>query len=83
MTVLLLRFCVQDYSPLVFHYIRKHFHVDDSDYLLSLGGAYEYIEFISNSKSGQFFFYSHDGEHLQLPVGPCWHPRFSSGFISP
>ena len=52
---------MQDYSPLVFHYIRKHFHVDDSDYLTSLGGAYEYMEFISNSKSGQFFFYSHDG----------------------
>lgn len=60
--------CLQDYSPLVFHFIRKHFNVDDEDYLQSLGGAYAYIEFISNSKSGQFFFYSHDGALLTMPV---------------
>lgn len=27
-------------------------------------GDYNYIEFISNSKSGQFFFYSHDGKFM-------------------
>jgi 1-phosphatidylinositol-4-phosphate 5-kinase len=27
-------------------------------------GNYNYIEFISNSKSGQFFFYSHDGKYM-------------------
>jgi 1-phosphatidylinositol-4-phosphate 5-kinase len=27
-------------------------------------GNYNYVEFISNSKSGQFFFYSHDGRYL-------------------
>ncbi len=52
----------------MFHFIRKHFNVDDEDYLQSLGGAYAYIEFISNSKSGQFFFYSHDGALLTMPV---------------
>lgn len=25
-------------------------------------GGFNYIEFMSNSKSGSFFFYSHDGE---------------------
>ena len=30
--------------------------------MASLGGAYEFIEFKSNSKSGAFFFYSRDGE---------------------
>lgn len=27
-------------------------------------GDYNYLEFISNSKSGQFFFYSHDGKYM-------------------
>ena len=27
-------------------------------------GDYNFIEFISNSKSGQFFFYSHDGHYM-------------------
>jgi hypothetical protein len=27
-------------------------------------GDYNYVEFISNSKSGQFFFYSHDGRYM-------------------
>lgn len=29
--------------------------------MLSVSGNYNYLEFMSNSKSGQFFFYSHDG----------------------
>ena len=27
-------------------------------------GNYNYLEFISNSKGGQFFFYSHDGRYM-------------------
>lgn len=27
-------------------------------------GDFNYIEFIANSKSGQFFFYSHDGKYM-------------------
>lgn len=27
-------------------------------------GSCNFIEFISNSKSGQFFFYSHDGKRM-------------------
>ena len=30
-------------------------------YMRSIAGDFNYIEFIANSKSGQFFFYSHDG----------------------
>ena len=37
-----------------------------AQYMASLGGAYSFIEFNSNSKSGAFFFYSHDGELIQL-----------------
>jgi 1-phosphatidylinositol-4-phosphate 5-kinase len=32
--------------------------------MLSVCGNYNYLEFISNSKSGQFFFYSHDGKYM-------------------
>jgi hypothetical protein len=32
--------------------------------LCDLIGDYNYLEFISNSKSGQFFFYSHDGKYM-------------------
>jgi 1-phosphatidylinositol-4-phosphate 5-kinase len=32
--------------------------------LSPLTGNYNYLEFISNSKSGQFFFYSHDGGYM-------------------
>ena len=32
--------------------------------MMSLCGDFNFIEFISNSKSGQFFFYSHDGRFM-------------------
>lgn len=44
--------------------------------MLSVCGNYNYLEFISNSKSGQFFFYSHDGKgsagySCDLSLPPC------------
>jgi hypothetical protein len=57
-------FKFKDYAPNVFHHLRQRFAIDQQDYLNSLGGAYEYIEFNSNSKSGSFFFYSHDGKYM-------------------
>eukprot|EP01138_Halocafeteria_seosinensis_P000557 gb/GECG01000572.1/.p1 GENE.gb/GECG01000572.1/~~gb/GECG01000572.1/.p1 ORF type:complete len:588 (+),score=51.98 gb/GECG01000572.1/:1-1764(+) len=57
-------FKMKDYAPKVFHYLRERFGIDRTDYLASLGGAYQYIEFQSNSKSGQFFFFSHDGKFM-------------------
>lgn len=57
-------FKFKDYGPKVFHHLRQRFAIDQHHYLNSLGGAYEYIEFNSNSKSGSFFFYSHDGKFM-------------------
>lgn len=54
-------FKFKDYAPRAFHALRERFGIDQGEYLRSLGGAYEYVEFNSNSKSGSFFFYSHDG----------------------
>lgn len=57
-------FKFKDYSPRVFRNIRRHFGIDESDYMLSLAGDFNFIEFIANSHSGQFFFYSHDGKYM-------------------
>jgi len=57
-------FKFKTYAPLVFSRIRDFFGVDSVSYMLSVCGNYNYLEFISNSKSGQFFFYSHDGRYM-------------------
>lgn len=40
------------------------FGVNEFDFLLSVCGNTNFIEFISNAKSGQFFFYSSDGKYM-------------------
>jgi 1-phosphatidylinositol-4-phosphate 5-kinase len=57
-------FKFKDYAPDVFRQIRERFGIDASEYLLCVCGNFKYLEFISNSKSGQFFFYSHDRKYM-------------------
>jgi 1-phosphatidylinositol-4-phosphate 5-kinase len=57
-------FKFKDYAPLVFRRLRARFGIQPDDYMLSLCGNAEFIEFISNSKSGQFFFFSHDKRYM-------------------
>ncbi len=57
-------FKFKDYSPRVFRHIREHFGVDRVDYILSVAGNYTFLEFISNAKSGEFFFFSHDEKFM-------------------
>ena len=57
-------FKFKDYSPLLFKAIRDRFHINNVDYLLSVCGNLNYLEFISNSKSGAFFFYSYDRKFM-------------------
>ena len=52
-------FKFKDYAPEVFGRLRKRFGINDVDYLVSLCGTFNFLEFVSNSKSGEFFFYSH------------------------
>eukprot|EP01039_Chlorochromonas_danica_P010862 gene10862-12073_t len=52
------------YCPKVFKRVREFFDIDAPSYIDSVCGDYNYLEFISNSKSGQFFFYSHDGKYM-------------------
>lgn len=57
-------FKFKDYAPLTFAYLRRIFGVNEFDFLLSVCGNANFIEFISNAKSGQFFFYSSDGKYM-------------------
>lgn len=57
-------FKFKDYSPLAFAYLRRMFGVNEYDFLLSVCGNANYIEFQSNAKSEQFFFYSPDGKYM-------------------
>jgi len=57
-------FKFKDYMPEVFRNIRARFDIDPAEYLLCICGNFNFLEFISNSKSGQFFFYSHDRRYM-------------------
>lgn len=57
-------FTFKDYMPNVFRAVRSISNIEEADYMMSLAGDFNYIEFIANSKSGQFFFYSHDGQYM-------------------
>jgi hypothetical protein len=57
-------FKFKDYCGDIFRSIRARFRIDPTEYLLCVCGNFQYLEFISNSKSGQFFFYSHDKQYM-------------------
>jgi hypothetical protein len=55
------RYNFKAYAPTIFSNIRAMAGVDKQRFLHSICGNDAFIEFVSNAKSGQFFFYSHDG----------------------
>jgi hypothetical protein len=55
-------FKFKSYAPEVFKRIRQFCGIDEASYMMSICGNSNFIEFMSNSKSGSFFFYSHDGQ---------------------
>eukprot|EP00752_Nemacystus_decipiens_P001652 g1605.t1 len=57
-------FKFRDYAPKAFKKLRHHFGIEESAYMLSVAGNYDYLELITNSKSGSFFFYSHDQKYI-------------------
>mmetsp|Transcript_2646 Transcript_2646/g.4035 ORF Transcript_2646/g.4035 Transcript_2646/m.4035 type:complete len:423 (+) Transcript_2646:871-2139(+) len=56
-------FTFKDYAPRVFQEIRRDASIDAKEYIKSVCHN-NYIEFISNSKSGAFFFFSNDGRYM-------------------
>jgi len=57
-------FKFKDYAPMSFAYIRRMFGINEFEFIQSICKDANYIEFLSNSKSGQFFFYSSDGKYM-------------------
>ncbi|KAG0271713.1 Phosphatidylinositol-4-phosphate 5-kinase [Linnemannia exigua] len=53
-------FKFKDYAPWVFRNLREDFHIDASDYLMSLTSKYILSELGSPGKSGSFFYFSQD-----------------------
>ncbi|CAJ1950192.1 unnamed protein product [Cylindrotheca closterium] len=50
----------KEYAPQVFLKLRNHWGISQADYIQSLASEELYLDFQSNSKSGQFFFFSDD-----------------------
>ena len=57
-------FKFKEYSPRAFVFLRRLFGVNEFNFLQSVCGNANFIQFISNAKSGQFLFYSSDGKYM-------------------
>jgi len=51
------------YAPRAFAQIRNMMAIDPQEFIISICFN-KYVEFISNSKSGAFFYYSNDGKYM-------------------
>ena len=54
----------KDYSGAMFAKYRHASGIHPDEYLESLAGNLPYIDFFTNSKSGQFFFFTYDRKYL-------------------
>ena len=61
------------YAGTIFTRLRWQFDVSDASYLASVAGESGYADFIANSKSGSFFFYTYDKSALE-PSSPVSLP---------
>jgi len=57
-------FKFKDYCPQIFKRLRRMFDIDPVEYQMEVCGNFNFLEFMSNSKSGQFFFYSHNQKFM-------------------
>ena len=57
-------FKFKDYCPQIFRQLREWFRISTQEYLITICGDFKLLEFISNSKSGQFFFFSHNSQFI-------------------
>ncbi|GMI18117.1 hypothetical protein TrLO_g1539 [Triparma laevis f. longispina] len=81
-------FKFKSFAPSAFTSLRSLFGITTDSYLASICGNTNFIEFVSNAKSGQFFFYSHDGKYIiktmskpeakfLLKILPAYHAHVS------
>ena len=52
------------YAGTIFTRLRYHYSIPDAVYLNSVAGEQGYADFIANSKSSSFFFYTFDGAYM-------------------
>lgn len=58
-------FKFKDYAPLVFRNLRNFWSVEKYEYMNSICNPdSNFLEFVSNSKSGMYFFISHDKKYM-------------------
>eukprot|EP00298_Acanthocystis_sp_HF-20_P011672 c19513_g1_i3.p1 GENE.c19513_g1_i3~~c19513_g1_i3.p1 ORF type:complete len:497 (+),score=100.80 c19513_g1_i3:221-1492(+) len=57
-------FKFKDYAPAAFHHIRERFHIDEADYMLSIGGDGALKELPTPGKSGALFYKTVDDKFL-------------------
>ena len=58
-------FKFKDYAPLAFRNLRNFWSVDKYEYMYSICNPdSNFLEFMSNSKSGMYFFISHDKKYM-------------------
>lgn len=65
-------FYFKDYAPEVFRRIRGLAGIDPGNYLNEICGDFQFLEFQSNSKSGEFFFFSHNRHYMIKTIS---HPE--------
>lgn len=65
-------FYFKDYAPEVFRRIRGLAGIDPGNYLNEVCGDFQFLEFQSNSKSGEFFFFSHNRHYMIKTIS---HPE--------
>lgn len=63
-------FKFKTYAPKIFERIRQRFGIGTIQFITSVCGNFEYLSFMTNSKSGQFFFYSHDRRYMLKTMSP-------------
>ncbi|KAL6941516.1 hypothetical protein ACO0RG_002648 [Hanseniaspora osmophila] len=66
-------FKFKDYCPKVFSKLRRHFDINDDDYLKSLTSKYVLSELNSPGKSGSFFYYSRDYKYIIKTIHSSEH----------
>ena len=58
------KFEFKDYGGPIFARLRRLAGIDEDEYLHSLASDLPYLDFISNAKSGMFFFYTYDRKFM-------------------
>eukprot|EP01084_Bolivina_argentea_P083125 150513_1 len=53
-----------EYAPEIFSKLRQSFDISDDEYLSILTGNNSLLSFLSNSKSGQYFFFSNNSQFM-------------------